>query len=419
MIKKDANKTLQNFQFFDLFIYLIKWILLSVIIAILVASLSVFFLFSLDFVTNFRENNKWIISFLGIAGFASSYIYLKYGSEISKGNNLLFEEFHNPKQKIPFKMMPFILFSTILSHLFGASVGREGTAVQMGAAISDQFTQLLKLDKIDRKILIIMGISAGFASVFGTPLAASVFALEVLLVRKIKYEAILPSFLVAYLADFICKFWKVEHTKYHIDLIPLFSLQNFLYAILVGIIFGLVALSFSKITHYLSDLFKKRIKFTPLITLLGGFILSTFVFFTSTKFIGLGITIIIDSFVNQQNIYDFAIKLLITSFSIAVGFKGGEVTPLFFIGATLGSAMSILIPLPISLLAAMGFVSVFAGATNTPLACILMGIELFSLESAIYISISCIMAFLFSGHNSIYSSQILNNPKHHKYFFHK
>ncbi|MFI8377720.1 voltage-gated chloride channel family protein [Leeuwenhoekiella sp. NPDC079379] len=392
--------------------YLIKWLFICTLIGAIAGSISAFFLISLDWVTNYRESHLWIIALLPLGGFVVGLSYHLFGNSVVKGNNLLLEEFHNPKKIIPFKMAPLVLFGTIATHLFGGSAGREGTAVQIGGAVADQFTKLFKLSDRDRKILIIAGISAGFASVFGTPLAGGIFALEVLILGRIRLDAIVPSFLAAVLADYFCTLWGVPHTQYYIDSITVMNLQNLLWALLAGIIFGLVSMLFSKSTHLWSDLFKKYINYPPLRPFVGGVVIAIAVYaIGTTKYIGLGIPTIVDSFTMSMNSYDFFIKILFTSFTLGAGFKGGEVTPLFYIGATLGNALIWFVPLPIDLLAGMGFVAVFAGATNTPIACTIMGIELFGIESGVFIALACSTAYLFSGHSGVYASQIIGSPK--------
>ncbi len=319
-------------------------------------------------------------------------LYHYYGKDVEAGNNLLIETIHEPGRKtIPFKMAPFVYLGTIVTHFFGGSAGREGTALQMAGAISDQFSRLLRLNQNERKILIISAIAAGFGSVFGTPLAGAVFGLEVFLIGKIRYNGIFPTFASAILADQVTKLWNVEHTHYHIDLIPKIDLSSFIYCIIAGIAFGLCAAAFSKMMHKASSLFKSKIHYPPFRSFAGGVIVAVAVFaMGSTRYIGLGIPVIEEAFGKQLPFYDFALKMIFTVVTLSAGFKGGEVTPLFFIGAALGSALSLVIPLPFSLLAGMGFVAVFAGATNTPLACTLMGIELFGAECGVYIAIACI-----------------------------
>lgn len=393
-------------------LYLIKWLFICTLIGAIVGSISAFFVISLDWATNWRESHLWIIALLPIGGFIIGLSYHLYGDSVVKGNNLLLEEFHSPKKIIPFRMAPLVLFGTILTHFFGGSAGREGTAVQIGGAVADQFTKLLKLSTRDRQIVLIVGISAGFAAVFGTPLAGGIFALEVLVLGRIRLDAIVPSFMGAILANYFCEIWNISHTHYTITTVAEMNPVNLLWSLLAGIIFGLAALLFSKSTHFWGNLFSKHIKYPPLRPVIGGVVLAIAIYaMGTTKYIGLGIPTIVEAFNNNLNSYDFLLKLLFTSFTLGAGFKGGEVTPLFFIGAALGNVLIWFIPLPMGLLAGMGFVAVFAGATNTPIACTIMGIELFGIESGVFIAIACSTAYFFSGHTGVYTSQTIGRSK--------
>ena len=400
----------------EIFLTTFKWIFICVLIGVLSGSASAFFLVSLEWVTQFRIHHDWIIWLLPLGGLIVGYTYYFWGESVVKGNNLLLEEYESPKKVIPFKMAPLVLLGTLITHLFGGSAGREGTAVQMGGAIADQFTKFFKLDNSERKILIILGISAGFASVFGTPLAGAIFALEVLYFSKINIKSIILSFLVAYAAYFTVEFWQVKHMHYSITIIPELSLHNIIYTAIVGVLSGFSALLFSRSTHFWGSLFSKNIKYPPLRPFIGGIILAIAIAgFGLTKFSGLGVPVIVDSFSNVNPWYDFLLKILFTGFTLGAGFKGGEVTPLFFVGATLGSALSVIIPMPIALLAGIGFVAVFSGATHTPIACTIMGMELFGIEPGIFIAIACIIAYFSSGSVGIYKSQIVKGAKYKLY----
>lgn len=411
--KHKTDLRLKKIEQLPILIYLIKWIIISLAAGTLVGSASAILLLSLEWATNTREANLWLIALLPLAGLAIGLMYHYLGNSVAKGNNYLLEEVHSPQNIIPFKMAPLIYIGTVITHLFGGSAGREGTAVQMGGAIADQFSKWFRFRPRDHKLMVMVGISSGFASVFGTPLAGAVFALEVITVGRIKYDAILPCFLSAVFSNLACHLWNVSHNHYITGTVPGISVSGIALIIPVSILFGIAAMIFSRMIPLWSGLASKYIKYPPLRPFAGGVIIALAVWaMGATKYIGLGVPAIVESFTVQQQWYDFMLKILFTTFTIGVGFKGGEVTPLFFIGATLGSALSAIIPLPTGLLAGMGFVAVFAGATNTPIACTLMGIELFGAESAVYIAIACVIAYLFSGHTGIYGSQIIEAPKH-------
>lgn len=411
-IPQKLVQQIQSHVKLDVVQYFFKWIALSILIGCIVGSCSAIFLLALEWATNTRDSNSAWIYFLPFAGFGIGMIYHYFGKNIVKGNNQIIETINEPQPIISIKMAPFIFVSTIVTHLFGGSAGREGSALQMAASLMDQWTKLLKLNSNDRKLLLIASVAAGFGSVFGTPLAGTLFALEVYFIGKIKYNALFPALLSAVMANFFANLYPIHHTHYEIGIIPNFNVLYFIYVMGAGVLFGCCARFFSVAMAKMGKFFQSKIAYPPLRPLFGGgIVLLLILSFKSADFIGLGIPTIQNAFVFQLPLYYFVVKILFTVLTLSSGFKGGEVTPLFFIGATLGSALSLLIDLPTGLLAGIGFVAVFAGATNTPIACTIMAIELFGAECGIYAAIACVTSYVIAGNNSIYRSQLIQQNK--------
>lgn len=408
-------------------IFILKWLVISILTIGLIGTATAWFLIALDFVTIWRTDHIWVVNFLPLIGLGIGYAYHYFGTAVQKGNNLILET-HQAEETtssssttstsikpIPLLMAPLVFISTLLTHIGGGSAGREGTAVQMGGAIADQFTTPFKLNSAERKTIIIMGVSAGFAAVFGTPWAAAVFALEIMSFKKVKFENIIPSFAAAFGAHYICLAWMVKHTVYSIDIIPSISASTISWTMLAGLIFGLAALLFIYTSKFFETLFLK-IKFEPMRPFIGGIIIALFIVVAnSTKYIGLGIPSIVDAFNEPAGSFDFALKILLTSLTVSAGFKGGEVTPLFFIGAALGNILIWFIPFPMALLAGMGFVAVFAGATHCVIASIIMGMELFGIQAGMYVGLASMVAYFASGMNGIYSAKLKIGAKYDLY----
>jgi H+/Cl- antiporter ClcA len=380
--------------------------LLIPVVAAVIGSASAGFLVTLDWVTQTREANVYWVALLPFAGAVIGWVYYRHGTDVAGGNSLVIQQTHEPTKILPFKMAPFVYLGTLLTHLAGGSAGREGTAVQMGAAIADQLSRLSSYFDWDRKLLLKVGVAAGFASVFGTPLAGAIFALEVNRIGKISTQHLLPVLVSAVVADAACHAWGVPHAVYQMSGQSILSLPNLLWALIAGAFFGGAALAFVHLKSLFAKLFGLWIAYPPLRTALGGLILLLSVYFSGqTRYLGLGLPVIESAFVQQVFPWDFALKILFTTFTLGVGFKGGEVTPLFFIGATLGNALAWFLPLPMDLLAGMGFVAVFAGATKTPLACVLMGAELFGFQGVVFWALAISVSYWVSGKSSVYQGQ--------------
>ncbi|QWU18185.1 voltage-gated chloride channel family protein [Paenibacillus sophorae] len=403
----------EKWRFAALAVTLLKWVALGSGVGILSGTASAFFLKSLDYVTDLRMANPWLLFLLPLGGALVSFLYLKVGKNSGKGNNLILEQINNGNETIPLRMAPLVLFGTLITHLFGGSAGREGTAVQMGGSLAEWFGRILRVRSLDRKILLICGISGGFGSIFGTPLAGTVFGLEVLAIGLISHEALIPAFVAAFTGNLVTtSFWGVSHTHYHIGEVPGLTWIVVLKVVLASILFGLTSIAFSELTHALKKGYTKLFKNPMLKSAVGGVVIIGLVYLLGTRdYLGLGIPLIQSSFTETVSPFAFLGKLVFTSLTLGAGFQGGEVTPLFAIGATLGNALSGFLHLYAPFLAGLGFISVFCGATNTPIACFLMGIELFGSDAAIYMFIACLVSYLFSGHTGIYTSQLIGTSK--------
>jgi len=392
---------------------LVRWVPLCALVGVMAGTASALLLVSLTFATNMREAHRWLILLLAPAGWVVGLVYKHFGSSVEAGNNLILEETHDPRAVIPIRMTPLILLGTFITHLFGGSAGREGTAIQTGASLADQLTRPFRLGPRERRILLMAGISAGFGSVFGTPLAGAVFGIEVLAIGKLSYDAIAPCFLASFVGDMVIHAWGIKHPQYSVSFVPQLHVGGLFSSMVAGVVFGLVAMAFAKTTHAVSHVARRFISRSELRPVVGGLLVTAAVFtLGTTKYIGLGIPTIVASFKSLVAPWDFFGKALFTSVTLGTGFKGGEVTPLFYIGSTLGNALSRVLPLPPSLLAAMGFVGVFAGAANTPIASTLMAVELFGPEAGAYAAIASVVSYLCSGHSGIYHAQRVGKSKH-------
>jgi H+/Cl- antiporter ClcA len=405
----------------------VRWGLVITPMAVSVGSLCALFLWALDQATRLRFLHPWLLFGLPFAGAAIGFLYHWKGRAAEGGNNLIVEQIHEPGAGVPLRMAPLILVSTVVTHLFGGSAGREGTAVQLGGSLASGVGKLFRLNAADVRILLMGGIAAGFGAVFGTPIAGAVFALEVLAVGRIQYVALAPCLAAAIIGDWACHAWGIHHTLFHISYLagaadggfhvePLLLIK----IALCGVAFGVVGLLFAEANHIFSALMKQALPFAPMRPFVGGLVVIGLVYLCGTRdYLGLGVwspdpdAVTISTLFNGAHIHawSWALKLVFTVVTLGAGFKGGEVTPLFFIGAALGNALSGLLGAPTDLLAAIGFVAVFAGASNTPLACTLMGIELFGSTHTVYIAVGCRVAYLCSGHSGIYLSQRLAVPK--------
>jgi len=417
-------KQLKN-SFEHLFIlsHLLRWTLLVIPVALLAGSLVALFLWLLDWAIHFRFAHSWLLFLLPLAGVVIYFMYKLWGKNAEAGNNLIMEEIHAPGGGVPFRMAPLVLITTVITHLFGGSAGREGTAVQIGGSVANFFADRFGLSPEDVSMILKAGVAAGFGAVFGTPITGAIFALEVVALGRIKHDALLPCFIASVLADIVCSAWGIHHTVYHIDFVSkgvrFFNLIDFdllllARVVMAGVLFGLAGYAFAEVSHTIRNYSSRWIKIKWLIPVVGGLLIIGLTFALGTEdYLSLGVagktpqSVTIPSCFHAggATLFSWFWKLLFTAITLGTGFKGGEVTPLFFIGAALGNTIAVLTGAPVDLLAGLGFIAVFAGATNTPIACTIMGVELFGAGNVLYYAVACFTAYYFSGHSGIYHAQ--------------
>ncbi len=384
-----------------------QWALLGVAVGVLSGVAAAVFLNLLERATAFRNAHDTIVYTLPLAGLVIGAIYAKWGLKILGGNNLVIDTVHEDSPEIPVRMAPMVLVGTVLTHLFGGSAGREGTAVQMGASLADYVSHRFRVSADTRRELLAAGIAGGFGAVFGTPVAGTLFGLEVVVAGRMSYEALVPALIAALVGDWVTRGLGIVHTVYpqpaFLGLTPLVVGKWILFALAVA----LVSTLFVELTHLLKTRLANALPSLPLRMAIGGALVVLLWKAVGTDdYLGLGVPTILRSFSDPHlPSTAFLLKLIFTAVTLSAGFLGGEVTPLFFVGAALGNALGPLLGLPLDLAAGVGLTAMFAAAANTPLALSVMAIELLGTNVLPHVVIVAVLAYLFAGHRGIYPAQ--------------
>jgi len=395
------------------FVTLARWLVLGAAVGAIAGAASALFLWLLDLATHYRDTHEWLVFLLPVAGLAIGTIYERHGKSIKGGNNLVIDTLYDQGPELPLRMAPMVLLGTVLTHLFGGSAGREGTAVQMGASLGDWVSHRLRLPAGLRIEVLAAGVAGGFGSVFGTPIAGALFGLEFVVLGRIEHRALVPALAAGLTGDMVTRALGIEHTPY--PAVPAVGLSLSVLArwLVFAAAVALVAALFIELLHLLKRLGERFLPRLGWRMAAGGvLVVLAWQAIGTSDYLGLGVPMIVRAFVDPAlPEAAFAAKLAFTALTLGAGFLGGEVTPLFFIGAALGNVLARGLGLPIGLGAGVGMAAMFAACSNTPLALSVMAVELLGAGVLPHVLIASTLAYVLVGHRGIYPAQRLLRAK--------
>lgn len=389
----------------------LRWIILAIITGFVVGGVGILFVKGLGYANDFRNAHPQIILALPLAGLLIVFLYKISKYENDKGTNLVISTLHAESQ-MPLRMAPLIFVSTIITHLFGGSAGREGAALQLGGSIGNQLGRWFRLDEDDTRMIVMCGMSAAFSSIFGTPLAAVIFAMEVSSIGMMHYAAFVPCMFASLVASTFATEMGVHAEAFTITEPLKFAIVPALLIVVLGILCAIISRIFCKTLHASGHLFKKYIS-NPYLRVLAGSIaiITLSAILRTTAYSGAGVNLIEEAFAGEAPAMAFLWKIIFTAITLGVGFKGGEIVPSFCIGATFGCLFGSLVGISPSLCAAVAMVSVFCGVTNCPISSLLIGFELFGFDSMKYLLIGVAISYMLSGYTGLYSEQTIMYSK--------
>ncbi len=385
---------------------LFKWLFLSIFIGIVVGFIGIAFHFSLEYVTELRKNYPWLLLLMPIAGLIIVALYHFSGMDDDTGTESVITSVRNGAL-VRLRMAPLVFVSTVLTHLTGGSAGREGAALQLGGSISSAIGRWLKLDDRDQRVITMCGMATGFSALFGTPLAAAVFAMEVETVGVMYYAALVPCFLGALTARQVAGYFNASGTFFNILNIPTIpTAQNTISLILLGVACGILANLFCRFLEFFNHLYKKRFPNRWIRVVIGSItVIFVSIMVRTNAYNGAGIWVIDQAMQGTVEPLAFFYKMLLTALTLNAGFKGGEIVPSFFVGATFGCFIAPVIGLEASFAAGVGLVCVFCGVTNAPMTSILLSYELFGGKGVQLMALAIAVSYMTSGYHSLYHSQ--------------
>ncbi len=397
---------------------LLKWILFSILSGLLIGLVGTIFSYCMQYVTGKRAEYPWLLFFLPLGGIFIVAVYRLLHDEHDIGTNLVLSAIHSG-ESLPLKMAPLIFVSTILTHLFGGSAGREGAALQLGGSIGHALGRQFRFDENDQHIMIMCGMSAAFSALFGTPLAAAIFSMEVVSVGIMHYSALVPCVLSSLIASSVAAYFGIVPDKFNLTMIPRFSIGAAVQIALLAVLCAGVSVLFCMTLRTSETWYKKYLKNPYLRIAAGGcMVIIMTLLVGSQDYNGAGMDVIARCFQNDYSSYAFLLKILFTSLTLGAGFKGGEIVPSLFIGATFGCLFGNLVGISPALCTA-AMAAVFCGVTNCPITSLLLCFELFGFAGMPYFLLSIAISYMLSGYYGLYHSQKIVYSKYKTEFINR
>ena len=388
-----------------LFLGFLKWCIIALLVGGIVGVIGSLFHIGIEKATEIRTGYDWIILFLPLAGLFIVFIYKVMGMADDKGTNSILLAVRT-NEKLTAKTAFLIFVTSIITHLFGGSAGREGAALQIGGSIASKLGRIIKLDEFDATIITMCGMSAGFGALFGTPVASAVFAMEVISVGIMHYSAIVPCVISSITGAAVASLFGIAPTSFSISLFPEMSVLSIIQVVGLSVLCAVISVIFCFLMRKSNGLFKKFLPNTYLRAFLGGLAIVLLTLIIGTRdYNGAGMSVIENAFTGDSRPEAFILKIVFTVITLSAGYKGGEIVPVFFIGAAFGNVASHFLGLPPSFGAGIGMLSMFCGVTNCPLASIFLSVELFGAKGIVFYAVAASVSYILSGYEGLYSEQ--------------
>lgn len=403
MLKERLKETCkEEYEHYRIFI---RWLLLASVVGVIVGLVGTAFYYGMAIATSTRMDNDWLLYALPLGGLAIVFLYRASGVKQSKGTNMVISAVRST-ESIPLKMAPLIFLSTLITHLVGGSAGREGAALQIGGSLGHQIGRFLKLDVKDMHIITMCGMSAAFSALFGTPVTAAIFPMEVISVGIMYYAALVPCALASIIACSLAHAFGAKGESFLIALVPELEISTVCKVIVLAILCAIVAKIFCQVLHYFNDAFRMYFRNQYIRIVVGSILLMILAFLFGREYLGAGMNVIADAIEKGQVPYGaFLLKMIFTGITLGCGFKGGEIVPSFFIGATFGCFIGSILGVSPSFGAALGLMAVFCGVTNCPIASLFLSFELFGFTGIVYFLLVDAIAYMLSGYEGLYKEQ--------------